>query len=252
MHIALCDDQIEIGTKLYKEIKNFLAQRDCVTDSVQLYQPITKLLEDYDAGIRYDVLFLDIEMPLISGLEAAKRIRALDGEVLIIFVTGYPDYMPESFKVEAFDFLTKPFSADDIYRVLTRCLRKQQRHSQIVIPTTLGAAAVALNKIVFIKSDLHYLDFVLSNEKKPLRSKQKLTEAAILLQPYPQFVRCHQSYIINLDYIQEIERQRILLSVKGLVYADTIPISRKYTDSVKDKFMRHHLTSGGMGDAPHH
>ena len=107
-------------------------------------------------------------------------------------------------------------------------------------------AAVALNKIVFIRSTLHYVDFVLRDEKEPLHSKLKLDEVETMLQPYHQFVRCHQSYIVNLDYIQELQRQKILLNVAGLAECDTLPISRKYITVVKEKFLRYHLKSGGV------
>lgn len=245
MNIAVCDDQLELAEQLGKTIKTFFAKQDYALGSVRQYSDGTKLLADYKAGLHFDAVFLDIEMPSVSGMEIAKQIRKMDNDVLLIFVTSYPDYMSASFKVEAFDFLTKPVSAEELHTVLTRCMRKYgQRHGQVLIKTPLGMAAVALNKIVFIRSTLHYVDFVLRDEKEPLHSKLKLDEVETMLQPYHQFVRCHQSFIVNLDYIQELQRQKILLNVAGLAECDTLPISRKYITVVKEKFLRYHLKSG--------
>lgn len=245
MNIAVCDDQIELVDQLGRSIKTFLAGQNRVLGSVKQYTDGMALLADYKAGLRFDVIFLDIEMPSISGIEVAGEIRKLDEEVLLIFVTSYPDYMPASFKVETFDFLTKPVSVEEIQIVLTRCMRKyEQRHSQLLIKTPLGVAAVTLHKIVFVRSTLHYVDFILRDAREPLHSKLKLNEVETMLQPYHQFVRCHQSYIVNLDYVQELQRQKILLNITGLAEYNTLPISRKYITVIKEKFLRYHLKSG--------
>ena len=248
MRIAVCDDQLDAGTKCCQGIKAFLAQISDAPEGVQLYQEAAGLLADYQAGRRFDVIFLDIEMPGISGLEAAKRLREQDSEVLLIFCTGFPDYMPASFKVEAFDFLTKPASALDIAEVLWRCQQKlDQRCGHIVVKTASGLVSVLPHKVVLVRSDLHYVEFIFRGDDQPLRAKLKLAEAEALLAPYLQFARCHQSYIVNLDQVQELAGRKLLLTGPEPAESRTIPISRKYQTAVKAAFLRRHLSMGRKG-----
>lgn len=241
MNIAICDDHMIFAQQLYRIIKNYYAKFDITLGAVKLYQNGNDLLHDCLNATHFDIIFLDIEMPQISGIEVAKKIRLTNSDVLIVFVTSFPDYMPASFKVEAFDFLSKPITEDDIFAVLTRCIHKyQQKHGYIQLKTSLGIAAVNINNIVYINSDLHYVTFLLADGEH-IRSKMKLEAAEILLTSYSQFIRCHQSYIVNLDYVQEVQRLRIIFNHKKPYLPSFIAISRKYSDIVREKFLLHRL-----------
>lgn len=245
LRIAICDDQTEFTEHLYKLIKESFAKYDYGLAGIQIYQNGHTLLQDYDTGTKFDIIFLDIEMPPISGMEVADKIRKMDSDVFLIFVTNFSDFMRASFKVEAFDFLEKPISQENIDEVLTRCIRKyEQQHGHIVVKTNLGMATLYLNHVIYIKSDLHYVTFVLLHQKGPIRSKMTLNEVQQLLHPFQQFIRCHQSYIVNLDYVQEITPQKLFLSINDLVPMDYLPISRKYTASVKKQFLLFNLKTG--------
>jgi len=245
IRIAICDDQTEVTEHLYKLIKNYFAKYDYDLAGIQIYQNGYPLLQDYVSGTKFDIIFLDIQMPSVSGMEVASRIRQVDPDVLLIFVTNFSDFMRASFKVEAFDFLLKPVSQENMDEVLTRCFRKyEQSNGHIVVKTNLGMATIYLNHVVYIKSDLHYITFVLRYQNETIRSKMKLSEVEELLQPFQQFVRCHQSYIVNLSYIREITPQKLFLNINGIVPLNYLPISRKYTNSVKTQFLLFNLKTG--------
>lgn len=241
MNIAICDDQLETAEQIYEIVKDYYAQYDLNLHEIKLYQDGNILLDDYNRAQRFHIIFLDIEMPSMSGMEVAKKIRQLDTEVLLIFVTAYPDYMAASFKVEAFDFLSKPVTEGEIVEVLDRCIQKcEQKYKQIVVKTPTGITTICLNDIAYISSDLHYIDFSLI-QGEIIRTKMKINQIAAELQPYQQFIRCHQSYIVNLDFVQEIQRQQILLKKISPTLSRWIPISRKYLSSTKEKFLLYHL-----------
>lgn len=241
MNIAICDDHLIFTQQLYRTIRSYFAQYDITLGTIKLYQNGNDLLQDCLNASHFDIIFLDIEMPHISGMEVAKNIRLSNSEVLIVFITNFPDYMPASFKVEAFDFLSKPISEEDIFAVLTRCIYKyQQKHGFIQIKTSLGVAAVNINTIVYINSDLHYVDFLLTSGEY-VRSKMKLEDVELLLSNYSQFMRCHQSYIVNLDYVQEVQRLRIIFNHKKPYLPGSIAISRKYSDIAREKFLLYRL-----------
>ena len=141
----------------------------------------------------------------------------------------------------------KPVQEEDMELVLSRCIRKyQQRNGQLVIRTSMGTATAHINNIVYVNSDLHYIDFVLTTGES-LRTKMQMRQVEELLQPYPQFIRCHQSYLVNLDYVREVQRQNFLLkNINEKSIVSTIPISRKYLTQTKEKFVQHNLRSGRL------
>lgn len=247
MNIAVCDDRMEVTDLLYKMIKTYFSQHHLLLTSIKIYSDGDCLLQDIQKGSPFDIIFLDIELPGLNGLEVAQFIRQIDSEVLLVFVTGHPEYMSDAFKVEAFDFLSKPVQEEDMELVLSRCIRKyQQRNGQLVIRTSMGTATAHINNIVYVNSDLHYIDFVLTTGES-LRTKMQMRQVEELLQPYPQFIRCHQSYLVNLDYVREVQRQNFLLkNINEKSIVSTIPISRKYLTQTKEKFVQHNLRSGRL------
>ena len=247
MNIAVCDDRMEVTDLLYKMIKTYFSQHHLLLTSIKIYSDGDCLLQDIQKGSPFDIIFLDIELPGLNGLEVAQFIRQIDSEVLLVFVTGHPEYMSDAFKVEAFDFLSKPVQEEDMELVLSRCIRKyQQRNGQLVIRTSMGTATAHINNIVYVNSDLHYIDFVLTTGES-LRTKMQKRQVEELLQPYPQFIRYHQSYLVNLDYVREVQRQNFLLkNINEKSIVSTIPISRKYLTQTKEKFVQHNLRSGRL------
>ena len=247
MNIAVCDDRIETTDFLYQMIKTYFTQHHLLLTGVKIYADGDCLLQDIRKGTPFDIIFLDIELPGLNGLEVARCIRQIDSRVLLVFATGHPEYMPEAFKVEAFDFLSKPVQAQDMELVLSRCVRKyQQRNGQLIIRTSMGTATAHVNNIVYVNSDLHYIEFILTTGEA-LRTKMQMRQVETLLKPYPQFIRCHQSYLVNLDYVREVQRLNILLkNINEKTILNTIPISREYLNQTKERFVQHNLRSGRM------
>lgn len=242
MNIAVCDDHTEMTDTIYRLIKEYLQNiTDRLYDIVPYYDGHS-LLSDIQAGKKFDIIFLDIEMPSITGLEVAKQIRQNNFDVLIVFITSHPNFMSASFKVEAFDFLTKPLNTEELYSVLERCLQKYtQKHGQVNVRTSLGIALIQLNDVMYIFSDKHYIHFTLNNGTV-IRSLMTLDQIESELALYRQFVRCHQSYIVNFDYVMEVQRTKILLKNCTDSKNEFVPVSRSHKESVKEKFLLYHLT----------
>ncbi len=241
MNIAICDDDKKMVLTVSQLVREFFAEKNLGGCSLVSYYDGDALLSDYQNGARFDMLLLDIEMPTTPGLTAAHTIRQMDAEVLIVFITNYPDFMQASFKVETFDFLTKPLSATELHATLERAVDKYTRlHEKIDIQTTNGMALLPLKEIVYISSSKHYVVFF-RNGAEPLRSKMTLSQVERKLAKNQQFVRCHQSYIVNLAYVQELQRTTLLLEPCASE-EETIPISRYYKEQVKEQFLRYHLT----------
>ncbi|HNY07833.1 MAG TPA: LytTR family DNA-binding domain-containing protein [Bacteroidales bacterium] len=183
-----------------------------------------------------DLIFLDIHMPDLNGIEF---VRALASNPKIVFTTAYEKYAIEGFKLEAMDYLLKPFSYEEFL------VAAQKAKKQIELEQKATITIEANNEFLFLKSDYKirrinfddilyieglkdYVKVYLRNEPKPLLtiSSMKQIEAKL---PVTRFMRVHRSFIVNLSRIETIERFRIVF---GKVY---IPVSDQY----KDKFQEY-------------
>jgi len=183
-----------------------------------------------------DLIFLDIHMPDLNGIEF---VRALASNPKIVFTTAYEKYAIEGFKLEAMDYLLKPFSYEEFL------VAAQKAKKQIELEQKATITIEANNEFLFLKSDYKirrinfddilyieglkdYVKVYLRNELKPLLtiSSMKQIEAKL---PVARFMRVHRSFIVNLSRIETIERFRIVF---GKVY---IPVSDQY----KDKFQEY-------------
>lgn len=178
-----------------------------------------------------ELMFLDINMPDISGMDFFKSLK---DPPMVIFTTAYSEYAVDGFKVDAVDYLLKPIGYSDF-------LKAAQKASERINPTGKGSEIKSDEKYLFIKSEYkilrinlidikyiesmrEYLRIHLENQKPimTLMSLKKMTEYL----PISQFMRVHRSYIVNLNKVTTIERNRIVFDQK--VY---IPISEQYKEN---------------------
>lgn len=181
----------------------FLELEACFTDAF-------KALE-YLQREPVDVLFLDIKMPDISGLEF---VASLQKKPLVIFTTAYSEHAVTSFELDAIDYLLKPFS---LARFVKAC-NKAQEHLQlrnksvapnkdyIFLKTGYEQVKVLYDEILYMEAAGNYITFVL--EEKKLLSRMTINELCELL-PADRFVRVHRSYVVAKDRINKIERHQV-------------------------------------------
>ena len=190
-----------------------------------------------------DAIFIDINMPDLNGL---SFVRTLVHPPLVVFTTAYSEYAIESYKVDAIDYLLKPFGFADFQRAANKVLRQYElMHGAgatatnnapvntsdddgiIFVKTEYKVVSISISKIRYVEAMSEYLRLYLEDEPKPivaLLSMKKLEERL------PQnFMRVHRSYIVNLQKIHEVTRGRILMDKKTY-----IPVGDSYKDTFND------------------
>ena len=121
-NIAICDDEAEDAAI----ISNYLEEYKSADVSINLFSDARELIKSYTHANKYDIVFLDVEMPVIDGLTLAKQIRLIpDYDVKIIFVSSYPEYMQKSFDVQAYHYLEKPVSKERLDGILERIVQEK-------------------------------------------------------------------------------------------------------------------------------
>lgn len=174
------------------------------------------------------LVYLDINMPQISGLEFSKTLSA---STRIIFTTAYDQYAIEGFRLNALDYLLKPISYTEFLQASNKALEwfklvDTTETSSIFVKSGYRMEKIELNDILYIENQKDYVKFHLDGVSEPVSSLMSMQSLDEKLPP-KQFMRVHRSFIVNLNKIKTIERNCIVF---GKEY---IPVS----DSYKDRFM---------------
>jgi two-component system, LytTR family, response regulator len=157
---------------------------------------------------KVDLIFLDIKMPDISGIEF---VHILQKTPMIIFTTAYSEYAVKGFELDAIDYLLKPFSLVRFTKACNKALemklsRSEETPNFIFLKTGYEEEKVLLDEILYIEAEGNYMAYILPNKK--LLSRQNIGECISQL-PTNHFIRIHRSYIIAVNKIQKITRQSV-------------------------------------------
>ncbi len=189
-----------------------------------------------------DVLFLDINMPQINGLEFSKT---LSPSVRVIFTTAYDQYAVEGFRLNALDYLLKPINYTEFLQAANKALewfKLTSREaatdegtissSSIFVKSGYRMEKIEFDNILYIENQKDYVKFHLENEKEPVSSLMSMQSLEDKLPP-TLFMRVHRSFIVNLDKIKTIERNCIIF---GKEY---IPVSESYKAKFTEFLNKH-------------
>ncbi len=233
INCAIIDDEpLAAGLlKSYAERTPFLSLRGTYGSALEAM----KELRDNPAQL----LFLDIQMPELSGIEFAK---ILPQETKVIFTTAFQQYAVEGYKVSALDYLMKPISYEDFLRAANKALEwfsvslKKDvyfRDRFMFVKSDYKLLRVSLDDILYIEGLKDYVRIYLTNGDRimSLMNMKKLEDYL----PRPEFLRTHRSYIVHMTKIQLVDRFRIVF---GEQY---IPISDSYKEDVQQYFDQHTL-----------
>lgn len=186
---------------------------------------------DHIAREQVELLFLDIEMPDLTGLEFVKAIRT---NPKVIFTTAFTQYAIEGFRLDAIDYLLKPFGYDEFLRAAEKArnlisLEKmaqdqvQVNQEYLFLRSEFKVRRINFNDILYIEGMRDYVKVYTLSEKNPILSLVSLRSLISIL-PNDSFMRVHRSYIVNLEKVNTIERARIVFGEKY------IPVSEQYKE----------------------
>lgn len=191
-------------------------------------------MSDHDV----DLIFTDIEMPDVNGV---SFIESLTQRTMVVFITAYPEYALDGFRLSAVDYIVKPYSLPDFQRAANKALEVyQSRHphqpmrtenDSIFVKTETRFERFFLRDIRYIKGYGEYLQLYIKDRPRPVLTISSF--AAIMDRLSPEFIQVHRSYIVNVNHIEKVERSRVIMD------ADTyIPVGNIY----RDDFFRYLLS----------
>lgn len=231
LRIAICDDDKEIRIALQDAVRAY--PHSCCVD---LYSDGMGLLKERK---NYDIIFLDIGMKGMDGIETAKKLRTYDKTAKIIYVTSYSDYQSYAFSVHAFAYLKKPVAADEVHRQLTEVLDYQKADipvESIRFQTETGTEDIHV-------TDIYYLEYVQRRIRICTVSgdywiRGSIAETARKMQAY-DFCMPHKSFTVNLYYVKAIKGYDITM-----MNGDIIPLSQKKSTEFREclgRYLAEHI-----------
>lgn len=228
MNIAFCDDNKTTLENLIKLTKNIIAKYDNYNLEFNFFS-YTNPLNLLEAHLNnpFDVVFLDIVMPEISGLKVGDRLYTQNESIIIFYVTNYTEFIAESIKHRVYRFIKK---GDE--RALTEGIQAMLKdfatlHQRYVYKYKGQYHSIVLNRIFYCESRGHNIRIVTDNDI----FIQRILIKNLIKELPPIFCRCHSGYIVNLRKIRDVEKSKITL-INGV----EIPMSAKYSAEVIIKF----------------
>jgi len=205
IHIGICDDEAHMRRAL----------RGPLERKLQLLGEDYRIFE-YDSGEALmarpetecpDILFLDIEMKTLNGMDTARLLRKRDTDTILIFVTAYPDFVFQGYEVHAFHYILKPYEEHKIQGVLEQALKELGKSGEryFILEQKAGTVKIPLKKILAFSSDKRKVAAALDNgETHSFYGKLDAVE-----QEVPDyFVRCHNRHLVNMNYVTALEKDR--------------------------------------------
>lgn len=228
--IVICEDS-EIDREI---LKNALIQYfDEIGDEVRLieYTSVEAMVADVEEGYAessVELLFLDIYMDGINGMQAAHRLRKYGSRVPIVFLTASPDYAIESYDVQASGYLLKPFDESKLRKILSNILKTEYKR-RIALKVGRQFRYLYTDEITYVESNGHIVTAYMRDGTE-VATNGKLNEIEKMIDE-KRYLRCNQSYLVNMDYIKDVGDSCFIMQS-----GETIPIRVRGRKDVLDAY----------------
>ncbi len=207
LNFVLCDDNLAVLNKLSKMLESIFMQNN-IDASIGFKSTSANEVLSYFKNNSVNALFLDIELQSnFSGLQLAKEIRLINKTAYIVFLTGHLEYMLLAYKVKTFDYLPKPITMERLQETVLRMLADAKYSPKKYICIDNKNTIINQDSIYYIHKDGMKLIFHTDNRSYEVYSSFNKIQSCLP----DNFVRCHKSYIVNIDKITDIEASSIIL-----------------------------------------
>lgn len=227
LRIAICDDEIDARDALRIQLEKLLIE-DFEEIVYEFSSGTNAASWLYNHPGEIDLLFLDVEMKGLNGMETAEKIRTFDEQIIIVFVTGYADHVFDGYRAGAMDYLMKPVTEEKLQTLLGRVRVKTAQEETYTIKNIDGTWRFRLTDILYFYSDKRRVFLVTARGQHAFYARLDEIEKQLS----PHFIRIHQRYLINPSRVDYLGSESVT------IHETELSCSRKYRETALHRIAR--------------
>jgi len=233
MKIAVCEDEEVFSDQLVGYINEWAKEKSVFAETFT-YISAARFLDEWDESEDYDILFLDIKMGKMSGMDLAKTIRKTNNDIPIVFTTAMKEYVFRGYSVSAIQYLIKPVKKEDIFSCLNKVLQINKIRKHYIVNDIEKIIKIPTTDIIYVKMSSNNATMV-TTEKKEYTFRKTISQILTELDD-KLFVKCHKSFIINIRHLESVSKNFAIMSNN-----ETIPLSKDIAGQISDMFSKYNM-----------
>ena len=232
IQIAICDDDMTTTSQIEEYIRQIEIEQH-IQVQYRIFFDGKSFMQSVESGEVYDLIYLDVEMPLMKGLDAAKKIREMEISSLIIYISNYETYCESMIETEPFRFLRKPINDVNLFRkyFMSAYKKLENRNEYYTYSYKKIHHKININDIMYFESNNRKICIHTNGNQENNTFYGQLDKVEKELESKScTFIRIHQSYLVNSMYINTVQHDAVILENK-----DELPISEKRQKEIQRK-----------------
>lgn len=232
IQIAICDDDMTTTSQIEEYIRQIEIEQH-IQVQCRIFFDGKSFMQSVESGEVYDLIYLDVEMPLMKGLDVAKKLREMEISSLIIYISNYETYCESMIETEPFRFLRKPINDVDLFRkyFMSAYKKLENRNEYYTYSYKKIHHKININDIMYFESNNRKICIHTNGNQENNTFYGQLDKVEKELESKScTFIRIHQSYLVNSTYINTVQHDAVILENK-----DELPISEKRQREIQRK-----------------
>lgn len=244
-NIAICEDDLSANRRITGFVQDYQKLHPARVEHVCSFSSSSALLEHAEQKGRFDVYLLDIVMPGLTGIEAARRLRTKGTGGTVVFLTSSEDFALDAYRVGAMQYLVKPVDPKELFAVLDQALDllEKKGSGSILVSTVRGRENLPFSSIVYVECRNHILTYHLA-DGTALPGRTIRTSFEVAMEPLLQeknFIHPHKSFIINADFVERLTSQVFVMTGGA-----EIPITKSRYSQARSRYLQYFDLTPGL------
>ena len=228
--IAICDNSVHDLDKIVQMTQVFFQQKQ-INYNIHTYTKSLDLLSAIEQNMEFHLLLLDVMMEHLNGIELAARLRKMDKDMSIVFISGNREMAMQGYEVAASRYLAKPVNDEKFFEALAFCYQNYLQSCNILFPTSKGIRSISPTEILYAEAGNRGITIFLQNEQ--LQTNMRMFELEEILS-HQSFFLCHRAFLVNFAHVKYIRCYEIELENGELV-----PVSKHRYAEAKQKLLQY-------------